>query len=124
MSLLQNTQALTLPNGVRIYCLPRQTAAVEIQVHIATGSINEGRFLGCGLSHFLEHMLFQGCKRYEGNTGAEMIHNSGGDCNAYTTFDHTAYYAEVPVEKFAEAADVICSMIVEPLFPAEKFVFS
>ena len=110
-----------LPNGSQLYHIRNQSKLTRIQAVMRTGSIHETVDAGCGLSHFLEHMLFQGCQRYPGSSAAEKIHSLGGDCNAYTTFDHTAYYVEVPVGKFAEAADVITSMFTEPLFPEEKF---
>ena len=121
MSLLQNTQVLTLPNGVRIYCLPRQTAAVEIQVHIATGSINEGRFLGCGLSHFLEHMTFQGCKGYPGNSIADTVSELGGDVNAYTSCNRTCYRMQLPVKHFRRGLKMLNAMVRYPQLPARRF---
>jgi len=111
-----------LPNGAMLYHILNRSALTRIQAVIHTGSIHETTDCGCGLSHFLEHMLFQGCKRYPGNLASDTIHSLGGDCNAYTSFDHTAYYAEVPAAQFATAADIICSMIAEPLFPEEKFI--
>ena len=111
-----------LPCGSVLYHIRNHSQLTRIEVVMRTGSIHEGDDAGCGLSHFLEHMLFQGCVRYPENSASEKIHALGGDCNAYTTFDHTAYYVEVPVNKFAEAADVISSMISEPLFPEEKFI--
>lgn len=111
-----------LPHGSMLYHISNHSRLTRIQAVMRTGSIHEGDDAGCGLSHFLEHMLFQGCKRYPGNSASEKIHTLGGDCNAYTTFDHTAYYVEVPTGKFAEAADIITSMISEPLFPEEKFI--
>lgn len=110
-----------LPNGATLYHVNNRSRLTRIQAVMRTGSIHEEKFAGCGLSHFLEHMLFGGCKRYPGESAADTIHNLGGECNAYTTFDHTAYYVEVPVEKFDQAADVITSMLTEPLFPEEKF---
>ncbi len=110
-----------LPNGAVLYHILNGSRLCRIEVVMRTGSIHEGNETGCGLSHFLEHMLFQGCARYPGIRAADTIHSLGGECNAYTTFDHTAYYAEVPTEQFAAAADVICSMVAEPLFPEAEF---
>ena len=110
-----------LPNGSTLYHILNGSSLTRIQAVMRTGSIHEEEFAGCGLSHFLEHMLFGGCKRYPGESAADTIHQLGGECNAYTTFDHTAYYAEVPREMFDKAADVITSMLSQPLFPQEKF---
>ena len=110
-----------LPNGATLYHVLNNSSLTRIQAVMRTGSIHEEEYSGCGLSHFLEHMLFGGCSRYPGESAADTIHSLGGECNAYTTFDHTAYYVEVPVEKFDQAADVITAMIAEPLFPQDKF---
>lgn len=110
-----------LPNGATLYHILNGSTLTRIQAVMRTGSIHEENFAGCGLSHFLEHMLFGGCERYPGESAADTIHSLGGECNAYTTFDHTAYYVDVPVEMFDKAADVITSMISQPLFPQEKF---
>lgn len=110
-----------LPCGSVLYHIRNQSELTRIQGVVRTGSIHEGEYSGCGLSHFLEHMLFQGCGKYPADSASDTIHQLGGDCNAYTTFDHTAYYVELPTEKFAQAADIITSMISDPLFPQEKF---
>ena len=111
-----------LANGSVLYLLPSSTPLVLIQATIRTGSIHEGKYAGCGISHFLEHMLFQGCARYPGSAAADRIHALGGECNAYTAFDHTACHAELPAEKFAEGLAVLAAMLNEPLFPEEKFI--
>ena len=112
-----------LPNGSMLYVLPHTLSPLAlIQAVVRTGSIHEAEYTGCGISHFLEHMLFQGCERYPGSGAADRIHALGGSCNAYTAFDHTAFYAELPAEKLADAIDILSSMISAPLFPEEKFV--
>lgn len=109
-------------NGLRAYVLPRhQSAAVTMQAWIATGSIHEGKYLGCGLSHFLEHMLFQGTREYPGNTIAEKIAACGGELNAATSSEYTCAYFSLPPEYLAEGLAMLDSMIREPLFPAEQF---
>ena len=122
-SLLIAVESRPLPNGSVLYVLPHTLSPlVLIQAVVRTGSIHEAEYTGCGLSHFLEHMLFQGCERYPGSEASDRIHALGGSCNAYTAFDHTAFYAELPAEKLAEGADVLSAMITAPLFPEEKFV--
>ncbi len=112
----------TLPGGAMLYHIPSDTPLVLLEVVMRTGSIHEGADAGCGVSHFLEHMLFQGCSRYPGNSASERVHELGGECNAYTAFDHTAYYLELPAEKLADGLDILASMVAEPLFPEEKFI--
>ena len=79
MTLSQNTSSpvtisdkivsAVLDNGIRIFILPSQrSASVSVQAWIKTGSIHEEEFLGCGLSHFLEHMAFNGTNGENGYT--------------------------------------------------------
>ena len=68
----------------------------SVQVWVKTGSIHEGAQLGAGLSHFLEHMLFKGTTRRAGREISQTIQAHGGHINAYTTFDRTVYYVDLP----------------------------
>lgn len=111
-----------LDNGLRIFVNEKHDApTVTVQCWVATGSAFEEEFLGCGLSHFLEHMLFQGCKGYPGQNAADVIHRHGGDMNAYTSYDHTVYYAELPSEHAAVGIKVLSRMFSDPTFPEKKF---
>jgi zinc protease len=122
MNIFDDIQSFELDNGMRLWVKERpEQPAVEIQCHVATGWIHEGEYLGCGLSHFLEHMLFQGCRDYPGTRAADRIHELGGNANAYTSFESTVYHAEVPKANFSGAFDVIASMVRYPDFPAKRF---
>ena len=74
MKLFSDIRSYTYPNGLSLYVLPRPgSASLELQCAVRTGSIHEGENLGCGLSHFLEHMLFQGCAGFPGRSGSDKI---------------------------------------------------
>lgn len=122
MKFLPQLATVTLENGLRIFVVERpEQPSVEIQFHVETGSIHEGADLGCGLSHFLEHMLFQGCRNYPGTAAADAVSALGGDMNAYTSFDQTVYHAEVPADQFEKAVDVLAMMVRYPEFPDARF---
>ncbi len=109
-------------NGMKLYVVERPgQPAVELQCHVRTGSIHEEENLGCGLSHFLEHMLFQGCRNYPGTAVSDRIGALGGEINAYTGFDHTVYHAEVPAQFAVDALDVLSMMVRYPEFPEARF---
>ncbi len=109
-------------NGLKLYVVERPgQPAAELQCHVRTGSIHEGEDLGCGLSHFLEHMLFQGCRNYPGTAVSDRIGELGGEINAYTGFEHTVYHAEVPAQFVTEALDVLAMMVRYPEFPEARF---
>jgi zinc protease len=113
----------SLNNGLRIFVNPKHDApTVSIQCFVATGSVHEADFLGCGLSHFLEHMLFQGCDGYPGQEAANTVNRLGGSANAYTSYDHTVYYLNLPSEHALTGIDILAKMVSSPEFPEAKFL--
>lgn len=122
MNFLKNTASFELDNGFRLFFLHRNGPGVEMQIHVATGSVHEGKFLGHGLSHFLEHMLFQGCQGYPGHAVADTVTSLGGDLNAYTGCDRTCYRMTLPRESWRQGIDMLSSMVRFPELPAERFI--
>jgi zinc protease len=59
-----------------------------------------------GASHFLEHMMFKGAKKYGKNSIDFIIEGSGGSTNAYTTNDQTVYYENLPSKELAMMLDI------------------
>ena len=93
-----------LPNGLRVILAPMKEAeTVTVLITTATGSRYETKKEG-GLSHFLEHMFFKGTKRRPTALSiSEELDGVGGEYNAFTSKDRTAYYAKVD-RKHAEMA--------------------
>ena len=121
MKFYRNVVSRTLENGVRIFVFPQPGTAVEVECFIRTGSIHEGARLGYGLSHFLEHMLFQGCRDYPGTAAADAVDRLGGSMNAYTSYDHTAYHANLAGRHLPEAVRILAHMVRFPEFPEARF---
>ncbi len=111
----------TLPNGLTVL-LRRDTAApvCSVQVWVKTGSIHEGAHLGAGLSHYLEHMLFKGTARRAGREISATVQAHGGYVNAYTTFDRTVYYIEIPSAHTNVAIDLLADTVLHSTLPAEE----
>jgi len=111
----------TLPNGLTVL-LRHDTAAPvsSVQVWVKTGSIHEGAALGAGLSHYLEHMLFKGTERRAGREISATVQAHGGYINAYTTFDRTVYYIDVPAEHTTVAIDLLADATLRSTLPAEE----
>jgi zinc protease len=110
-----------LPNGLTVL-LKRDTSApvCSVQVWVRTGSIHEGGNLGAGLSHYLEHMLFKGTERRAGREISATVQAHGGYINAYTTFDRTVYYIDLPAEHTAVAIDLLADAVLRSTLPAEE----
>jgi len=110
-----------LDNGLTVALKPdRSNAICSVQVWVKTGSIHEGRSMAAGLSHFLEHMLFKGTENREGREISETVQAAGGYINAYTTFDRTVYYIDIPSENVEVALEVLSDAVFRSTLPAEE----
>jgi predicted Zn-dependent peptidase len=73
-----------------------------------------------GISHFLEHLLFKGTKRRSAKEITESVEGLGGYLNAFTTEDHTCYYAKAGVPHFGQLAETLADMYLESEFPVAE----
>ena len=81
-----------LPNGLKVLLLENHKAPViTFQVWYRVGSRNE-EWGKTGLSHMLEHMMFKGTKRISGTEFSHIVQENGGNENAFTSQDFTAYF--------------------------------
>src|SRR3954469_20945469 len=111
-----------LSNGLTIIVQEDRSAPVaSAQAWCATGSVDEHEHLGAGLSHILEHMLFKGTKTNPANAIAQKIQNVGGYINAYTSFDRTVFWIDVPKDGVAVAIDVLADAMMNSTLPAEEY---
>jgi len=70
-----------------------------------------------GLTHFMEHMLFLGSKKYPHERHyREFISNHGGKCNAWTFWNFTYFHFDIDHENYEEALDILSEQLTEPLF--------
>jgi zinc protease len=119
--LAEPVQRWVLPNGlVGLAKEDRAAGLVSAQVWIRSGSIHEGQWLGTGLSHYLEHMVFKGTARRGPLQISAEVQAAGGTINAYTSFDRTVYYIDGPVESVSLFLDVLADMVFAPLLDAAE----
>jgi zinc protease len=113
----------SLPNGLTIIVQEDRSAPVaSVQAWCATGSINEDERLGAGMSHILEHMLFKGTKTRTTSAIAQQIQDVGGYINAYTSFDRTVYWIDVPRAGVRTAVEVLSDAVMNSTLPAEEYI--
>ena len=117
----QPPERTVLANGLTLL-VQRDTSApvASVQVWVKTGSIHEGSLLGAGLSHYLEHLLFKGTERRAGREIAVTVQEHGGNINAYTTFDRTVYYIDLPANHVGVALDVLADAVLHSTLPADE----
>ena len=112
----------TLPNGLTLILDPDPAApVVSTQIWVQTGSIHEDRFLGSGVSHFLEHMVFKGTRDYDATQLADTVQAAGGHWNAYTSFDRTVYYIDGPADSLPVFLRCLTGLVFFPTLPEDGF---
>src|SRR5213596_959520 len=114
------TRLITLENGLTVIVREDHSApVVSAQAWCTSGSIHEGRLLGAGLSHVLEHMLFKGTSTRPGARIDQEVQEAGGYMNAYTSFNRTVYHINVPNTGAKVAIDILCDIMQHATLPAD-----
>ncbi len=105
-----------LKNGATIIFQKKASKSVAVEVMFKTGSNFESKKMA-GIAHFLEHMLFEGTKkRKDSREIANEIEKYGGEFNAYTTGDRTAFFIKIISKRFEIALDILSDMVANPVF--------
>jgi len=112
-----------LPDGLTLIVQEDHSAPVaSVQAWCGTGSIDEDEHLGAGLSHILEHMLFKGTKTQSSNAIAQKIQDVGGYINAYTSFDRTVFWIDVPKGGVPTALAVLSDAVMNSTLPPDEYL--
>ena len=116
------TQISTLSNGLRVVTSSRpHTESVSLGIWVKTGSACENEDIN-GISHFLEHMVFKGTPNRSSLRISEEFEDVGGQSNAYTSREFTAFYAKMLKNDVELAADVICDFVTSPIFDENEIL--
>jgi zinc protease len=111
-----------LRNGLTVVARRVVSPALAVRGYVATGGAFEGRWLGAGLSHLLEHLVAGGSttRRSEAETRT-LLQSMGNNANAYTTFDHTAYFINTTPEHLDAAVDLLTDWLLHARITEEEF---
>ncbi len=109
-------QKTILENGIRVVSetIPH-VRSVSLGVWADVGSRDEADTQN-GISHFLEHMVFKGTKNRSVREIAQSLESLGGYLNAFTTKDHTCFYARVLDIHTRTALDVLSDLVLNATF--------
>lgn len=111
-----------LGNGLRLLMVEDHKApVVAFEVWYQVGSKDERPGL-TGTSHLLEHMMFQGAKKYGTGQFDRVLVRNGGENNAFTTEDYTAYYEVFASDRLELAFDLESDRMTGALIPPEKLI--
>jgi predicted Zn-dependent peptidase len=113
-------QQTILANGLKIISesIP-YVRSIAMGIWVKTGTKNEDQDL-VGISHFLEHMMFKGTKKYSAKDIVEIFDSIGGQLNAFTSKEYTCYYAKFLDEHLSLAAETLSDMVLESIFVVEE----
>ncbi len=112
-------EKIVLPNGVRLVHekMPSMRTCT-LGLWVESGARHEPAGL-CGVSHYIEHMLFKGTESRSAAELAAAFDAVGGQVNAFTTKEHTCYYCRTLDTHLQRAAGLLCDMFFHSVF-AEK----
>jgi len=100
-------------------CPPREL--VSISVKITAGSSLEGEYLGSGISHLVEHMVFKGTKTRPAGAIEKEVKSYGGFINGSTSQDLTDYYITCQSRYFDKALSLLKDMLQNAVFDPAEF---
>lgn len=105
-----------LKNGMNVLLVESHKSPVlSIQMWVKTGSADEKKGEE-GISHFIEHLVFKGSRRFKVGEIAAAVEGAGGELNAYTSFDQTVFYVTISKEFQRVGMEVIAEMMGFPGF--------
>ncbi len=111
----------TLDNGLRVIIREdHRNPIVVFSAFMATGSAAEGQYLGCGISHLAEHMLFKGTAKYPVGAIENILHKYGGMIDGFTSYDYTGFRITILKEHREIALDILKEMLTNPTFDKKE----
>ena len=112
----------TLANGLKVILLENHKApVVTVQVWYRVGSRNEA-WGKTGLSHLLEHMMFKGSKKFSAEDFVRIIEENGGNNNAFTSHDYTAYFVNMSADRVAIPLELEADRMRNAIFSEKEFL--
>ena len=120
MSEVASVKTTRLPGGMRVVTheMPH-LESVSLGVWVGAGARHEYSEQH-GIAHVLEHMAFKGTERRTALQIAEELESVGGDLNAATSAESTAYYARVLKDDVPRAMDVLADILQNPVFDSDE----
>jgi len=95
-----------LANGMQVVVIPDHRAPVVTQMlWFKVGAVDDPPGIS-GLAHFFEHMMFRGTKQTPGDQFSQIIAKNGGEENAFTTHDYTAFFEQIAADRLKLVMDL------------------
>ncbi|MDO8517550.1 MAG: pitrilysin family protein [Nanoarchaeota archaeon] len=110
---------VVLKNGLTVLHEKRDVPVTTVMLATRFGSVYESE-KEKGIAHFIEHLCFKGTKKRTTNQIASELEKVGGNLNAFTSEEETAYHVKLPSRYLELAMDVISDIFFNPVFPEEE----
>jgi len=111
-----------LPNGLKVLLKEEHKApVVTFQIWYKVGARNE-KLGTTGMSHLLEHMMFKGSKKYGPKQFSQVVQRNGGNDNAFTGKDYTAYFENFASDRIAISLDLESDRMQNLLLDPKEFL--
>jgi zinc protease len=111
-----------LSNGLKVLLKEdHKSPVVTFQIWYKVGSRNE-RLGRTGLSHLLEHLMFKGSKKYGPKQFSQTVQRNGGNDNAFTSKDYTAYFENFAADRVQIAVDLESDRMQNLLIKPQDFL--
>ncbi len=105
-----------LSNGIRIVHIPANSPVSHCGLLVNAGSRDE-KEEEHGIAHFIEHVIFKGTKKRKAYHILSRLDDVGGEINAYTTKEETAFYAAFLKPHFERAIELLADIVFHSTFP-------
>ena len=113
---------VVLDNGMILLIKEDHSAPVAaVQIWVGSGAVHEEEFLGSGLSHYVEHMIFKGTPTRAPGDIMKQTSDLGGKINAYTAQDRTVFHITLPAKHWDSALDILGDAVMHAAFPADEW---
>ncbi len=112
-------KTITLSNGLTILLDHFNSNTLSIGLWLNVGSVNENN-KQLGIAHMLEHMAFKGTKNRNAFDISKEIEDVGGDINAYTSKENTAYYVKLLPSNYELGIEILSDIFLNSTFPNEE----
>jgi len=112
-------EVVRLLNGMRVVLARRDDlSSVTLNLWVRAGAAYE-RDENRGMAHFLEHVLFNGSKKYGKGEIDRIVEEMGGELNAATSYDYTYYYINLPAGRGERGVELLKELVLNPLLSEE-----
>lgn len=109
-----------LPNGFKVLTVPMPTESVTALLMVRVGSRDESQIKN-GLSHFFEHLVFKGTKKWPTPMAVNQVIDSvGGVFNAFTSQEHTGFWVKIAKKHLPRALEFLNQTVFHSLLPAAE----